>query len=170
MCQHGASGCSQMSCLPVSLFWLSAVPLPPTDQSVPLVLRWNSRPSSHDNRTTWISSSELWMERCDHSEPKWPCSSDFLFFVVFSQLRHTFYIVDEGESWKQNVDNLCLTFQAISFPGLDESEVAHFLCGLQRLNKIAEVQTWLHQSDKWLHFILKVHYSVFGRKLIHINA
>ncbi|XP_073345646.1 hydroxyproline dehydrogenase [Pagrus major] len=28
--------------------------------------------------------------------------------------------------------------EPISFPGLDESEVAHFLCGLQRLNKIAE--------------------------------
>ncbi|XP_051272628.1 hydroxyproline dehydrogenase [Dicentrarchus labrax] len=28
--------------------------------------------------------------------------------------------------------------EAINFPGLDESEVAHFLCGLQRLNKIAE--------------------------------
>ena len=40
----------------------------------------------------------------------------------------------------QHVENVCLTFQAISFPGLDESEVAHFLCGLQRLNKIAEVQ------------------------------
>uniref|UniRef100_UPI003AAEC74D hydroxyproline dehydrogenase n=1 Tax=Centroberyx gerrardi TaxID=166262 RepID=UPI003AAEC74D len=28
--------------------------------------------------------------------------------------------------------------EAISFPGLDERETAHFLCGLQRLNKIAE--------------------------------
>ncbi|GAA6214201.1 probable proline dehydrogenase 2 [Lates japonicus] len=28
--------------------------------------------------------------------------------------------------------------EPISFPGLDESEVAHLLCGLQRLNKIAE--------------------------------
>lgn len=28
--------------------------------------------------------------------------------------------------------------EPVSFPGLDESEVAHFLCGLQRLNKIAE--------------------------------
>uniref|UniRef100_A0A3B4VQW5 Proline dehydrogenase n=1 Tax=Seriola dumerili TaxID=41447 RepID=A0A3B4VQW5_SERDU len=28
--------------------------------------------------------------------------------------------------------------EPINFPGLDESEVAHFLCGLQRLNKIAE--------------------------------
>ncbi|KAM3860054.1 hydroxyproline dehydrogenase [Diretmus argenteus] len=28
--------------------------------------------------------------------------------------------------------------QPISFPGLDESETAHFLCGLQRLNRIAE--------------------------------
>ncbi|XP_060951129.1 hydroxyproline dehydrogenase [Limanda limanda] len=28
--------------------------------------------------------------------------------------------------------------EPISFPGLDESEVAHFLCGLRRLNKIAE--------------------------------
>ncbi|XP_056285370.1 hydroxyproline dehydrogenase isoform X2 [Pseudoliparis swirei] len=28
--------------------------------------------------------------------------------------------------------------EPIEFPGLNESEVAHFLCGLQRLNKIAE--------------------------------
>ncbi|KAM3591672.1 uncharacterized protein V6R79_005726 [Siganus canaliculatus] len=28
--------------------------------------------------------------------------------------------------------------ERISFPGLDESEAAHFLCGLQRLNRIAE--------------------------------
>ncbi|XP_071318294.1 hydroxyproline dehydrogenase [Trachinotus anak] len=28
--------------------------------------------------------------------------------------------------------------EPINFPGLDESEAAHFLCGLQRLNKIAE--------------------------------
>ncbi|KAK2820335.1 hypothetical protein Q5P01_023294 [Channa striata] len=28
--------------------------------------------------------------------------------------------------------------EPISFPGLDEKDVAHFLCGLQRLNKIAE--------------------------------
>lgn len=37
------------------------------------------------------------------------------------------------------LNDLCL-FQPISFLGLDEREVAHFLCGLQRLNTIAEVQ------------------------------
>lgn len=31
-------------------------------------------------------------------------------------------------------------FQPVAFSGLDEGEAAHFLCGLRRLNKIAEVQ------------------------------
>lgn len=35
-----------------------------------------------------------------------------------------------------------LLFQTISFPGLSEREVAQFLFGLRRLNKIAEVQMW----------------------------
>ena len=31
-------------------------------------------------------------------------------------------------------------FQPIRFPGLDERENAHLLCGLKRLNTIAEVR------------------------------
>ncbi|KAF3853548.1 hypothetical protein F7725_014236 [Dissostichus mawsoni] len=33
-----------------------------------------------------------------------------------------------------------LNLLQINFPGLDESDVAHFLCSLRRLNQIAEVQ------------------------------
>lgn len=51
----------------------------------------------------------------------------------------------------------CL-FQPINFPGLDENEAAHFLCGLQRLNRIAEVQTWWRRAAVWYYFTSQLNY------------
>lgn len=70
--------------------------------------------------------------------PQYAKTTQFVRRLPSPQFIHTVHL----QRWWGPITSVLCLFQPINFPGLDESEVAHFLCSLQRLNKIAEVQMW----------------------------